>query len=302
MSTKSTHSKRSSSEALSLHRIPHLAPKTQHISASRVRKSWRPLPLNTQDRVKALLAAIQAETLATLQEPTRKTTYKLPNSRKPHTSISQADTDRTEAVTALIARLDKSVPKMSFPPPAGSRSKGGKNSTSDMDLSLLQTHQRTAQLSSQLSQTKQSSKILRLQLKTEEADLKRDRAELAELERNYRANVLADRRRGKDLHELARDLDGDGEGTVKVEEEDGEGIHELASTARMRSKTARGKDLLGQAQVEDDTQLKELVGTLRNHLGSLKGNTSSLSGLKTELRRTERDVQLWALRNRVGGL
>jgi kinetochore protein Fta7 len=283
---------------------PHLSARTLSIPASRVRKTWKALPTNTQDRIKTLLLAIQSESLASLQEegPARKkqrrgnATWKLP-------ATTPDDDDYTTATTKLIATLTKAVPKMTFPPSSARASKAtsAQQQPSDIDFSLEATLNRTQTLQHQVAQATQSAKLLRMQIRREEADLKRDRAELSTLETNSRAAETEGRRLEREgrVHPLARDVD---KVEMKAEDsEEREGIHEQVNKARSRTKAVNdGTELLpGSEEVEADADLQNLTKGLRSHLTSMRTNTQSLSGVRRELRRAQREVALWGLKEGV---
>ncbi|KPI35618.1 uncharacterized protein AB675_4804 [Cyphellophora attinorum] len=288
---------------------PRLSPRTLSIPASRVRKSWKPLPTNTQDRIKTLLLAIQSEPLASLQDegPAHKrrrgnATWKLPSTVE--------DDDYTTATTKLITNLTKAVPKMTFPPPRSSSARNSRKTSSiaqqqpsDIDFSLEATLNRTQTLQHQLTQATQSAKLLRMQIRREEADLRRDRAELSTLETNSRAAETEGRRQEREgrVHPLARDVDDEESKAENTDDDNDEGIHAQANTARSRTKDAiDGSELLlGSEEVEADADLQALTKGLRTHLASMRTNTQSLGRVRKELRRAKREVVLWGLREGV---
>lgn len=221
---------------------------------------------------------------------------------------------QAEAIQALMAKLVKAVPKMSFPP-AG-KSKGLRSATTttnakkgaimaEMDIDLEATFKRTAVLRSQVMQATQASKLLKRQLQAEEKDLRKDRAELKVLQENWDRTEAARKGQEQGLHALAREVDevdggGDGQ-VVKMEENEDEGIHEQASTARSRLRRPKGGmgGLLSQAAMNEDEDMKGLADALRSHLASMRTNTAGLRGVRRELRRAEHQVGLWGLRHGV---
>lgn len=140
--------------------------------------------------------------------------------------------------------------------------------------------------------------MLKAQIRAEEADLKRERAELRELEGNARSSAAGERERGRGLHGLATLSVGEEEEVdreVKREEEDdeeGKGIYEAASTARRRRRGDAGVGL-SHKEILGDTDLGLLAKDLRSHLGMMRQNAKGLDGVRRELRRVEREVRRW---------
>jgi hypothetical protein len=97
---------------------------------------------------------------------------------------------------------------MPFPPTSSTTRDNGSAAAGDTPFDLSNTLHRVASLQTQLNTNVQSAHLLRRQIRLEKQALKRDRAELAGLETALKANKQLRLQQAKNLHPLARNLNG----------------------------------------------------------------------------------------------
>ncbi|RMD42632.1 hypothetical protein DV735_g2464, partial [Chaetothyriales sp. CBS 134920] len=203
-------------------RYASLQPHTTHISRSRIEKTWRPLSRHAQDR---------------------------------------GNNTNNDAVTAIVAKLTRRIPRMPFPrAQATGLRRHTSTETTDMDFEATLTQICT--LEAQLAETVQSSKLLREQVRREEAAAARDRAAYRVLEAGARSEQGMAREQGKKLHWFELNIDDDEKG----------GERDYGPTVGLTGR-----------EIDADEQLKTLVLQLRGHIDSIAQNTAPLVGVSAAL-------------------
>ena len=181
---------------------------------------------------------------------------------------------------------------MPFPPRPNSASeaKGAEGGDFDFEGTL----DRINMLEGELSVNVESSKVLREQIKREEAMLKHDKEEYRRLEEGVRSERGLARTQEGRLHSIARGVEVDedqhgesgrfGNERERIEEHQMEESGQSWQTRRTRKQKT---DALTTAEVENDPHLAPLVKQLRSHLGSMQNNTASLKPVKEALEDAE---------------
>jgi kinetochore protein Fta7 len=270
----------------------HLSTHTTHIPASRILKTWRPLPSTTQDRIKSLLLSVKHDSKARRRKPAFKTL-----SKKAVTD-ALSDEDWEIVVDEVVEKLVKKLPRMPFPAVYSKKksTKGGKGASAE-DFNLETLLGRNAGLKATSSSNLGSAKLLRAQIRREERALKRDREELKGLQEGVRRASEGNGQRG--LHEVVGRMDRQEEKRMQNGERGREGMDEeediigvLQPTQATRPSRG-GKVVLMIEDVENDPELAPLVKQLRSHLMSMRGNVAGLKDMRTELGRAEDALRLF---------
>jgi hypothetical protein len=185
---------------------------------------------------------------------------------------------------------------MTFPPTSKKTQTSTSTTTSqtqhDIDLDYSATLHRSSTLTSQLSHTTSATRLLRAQIKREEAALRRDRDELRTLRENASSARAVARERERGLHPLARDLSlSSAPVSVTNTDDEERGVEDellnAGATARRRRRAGRGDDVLRERDIQADPALAELAEGLRSHLASMRANTAGMGGVRRELGKAE---------------
>ena len=180
---------------------------------------------------------------------------------------------------------------MPFPPHAAT---SASNTHSD-PFDLSSTLYRITVLQAQLTTNMQSARLLGAQIKREKQALKRDQAELAGLETALKTSRSADRRKTweRGLHPVAQDTyDSEAESEIERVEK----TNALAGI----SKTAVGDEFSSRPNyppsldADLDPDLASLLSQLRNHLASMRANTSSLQPVAAAIEETNTSIAEFA--------
>ena len=315
----STEPKRSRSRSRSQSkttRYAHLAPHTTHISRTKILKTWKPLPLSTQDRIRQVLLDVREESKArrrrALPKPkngiAKKAKIGIDGGRAGAREVVESE-DWEGAVDDVVEKLISRLPRMPFPlqhshssaktastpyPAVSQTTSKSTAASTDLDLSLERTLSRTSLLRATLSSNNQSIKLLKAQIKREDKALKRDKGELKGLEEGVRRGREVAARQRRELHPVARDMfDGDEEDRAGCGrtggEQDGEILDSLIPTT---ARTRRRKEHLALTNeaINKDEDLAPLVKQLRSHLGSMQNNVAGLEDLRSTMDNAEMTV------------
>ena len=262
-----------------------LEPHTTHISSSKILKKWKFLPPPSQDRVKALLLALKAESHSSHRNANIKSTSK---------KLDLSDAEHEAVVNDLVSRLCTRIPRMPFPPTRGAASE----KASEIDFDFEATLDRISKLEAELNMNVESAKVLREQVKIEEAMLRRDREEYKQLEDGVRSERALARRQEGRLHAIARDVEIDADGETDNFESRDLDQNRLRWQTRSRTK----KPALTNEEVGGDEKLAPLVKQLRSHLSSMSTNTAGMTPVRDALEDAEGALSAFAWKglNREG--
>lgn len=210
-------------------------------------------------------------------------------------------------MVTFCSRLLSRLPRMPFPPTNGSRakSKAAATGAADDSFDLSATLHRITTLQAELTMNTQSANLLRMQIKREQTALRRDRAELAQLESALRSSQTLRRKREKGLHPLARDLDNQSETeTTSIERMTaiaGIGIgrdvsrRESADGGRSLSDYTSARISCLDVENQPDLELHTLLRQLRNHLGSMQNNMACLNPVMAAMDDAKMELDRFAL-------
>ena len=307
--TSPASSIRSHSPSTSQPEYATLAPRNVNVSRSKILKKWKPLPQQTQDRIRGVLSDVKNESKARR----RKALPRNVNGKNTTREILSEE-EWEVIVDDLVAKLISRLPRMPFPPIKATKSSSSAPSTAtctdlSLNFSLEPLVIRTSYLRSILSSTQQSSKLLQAQIKREEAELKRDMAELKTLEEGVRRGRESAARQSKSLHPITRPLEHQDashiqdsrtavDGGFNYYDDDNETMLDTLILTTARTRTKKKHISLTASTLEEDPDLAPLVKQLRSHLNSMQSNVSSLQPVKRDLARVEGD--LLRLTSRLG--
>ncbi|TKA62966.1 hypothetical protein B0A49_11021 [Cryomyces minteri] len=216
-----------------------LKPRTRHVSQATIRTKWTSLPAPAQSQIRSLLLAAKRSVLASHPAEQRRT---------------EADA----AISILIRRLEKQLPRMPFPP---------KTRAGSFDAARLSEGCRG--LEGALTAVMQDVALLEAEIEREEAALERERTELKRLEGDARREEERQRRDAFKIHpllQLSDDLEDE-------DIEDGAGSIGLIATKRPLA--------LAQQSLFDnpDPELDSLLKQLGSHMESMQSNHAQVAGL-----------------------
>ncbi|KAK5459415.1 hypothetical protein LTS15_003543 [Exophiala xenobiotica] len=261
-----------------------LEPRIKNISQSTIQKKWKPLPTNSQDKIRQILLNVKTKRCGSTaripplgKAPRRRSAAKA--SSKTQVKEEEYDQIVEEIADKLISRL----PRMPFPPAPSTQSQD------DTPFDLSNTLHRTSSLQATLNTDTSSSHLLRRQIKREQRLLKRDRAELDALETGLKSSKGLRRRKERGLHPVAQQLD------FVVDDEnnnDDELAHEIErvnsitgismdnSVKDTMEHGARGGRSATMTTSLDEEgggeELDSMLKQLRSHLSSMRNNTASM--------------------------
>ncbi|RMZ91871.1 hypothetical protein DV736_g911, partial [Chaetothyriales sp. CBS 134916] len=194
---------------------------------------------------------------------------------------------------------------MPFPRHHNNQSTAAGGSSYEADFDFEATLDRIQRLEAELAETMESSKLLREQIRREEAAVGADREEYKILEAGARSEQSLAREQARKLHPVAReaDMDADEDEVERFdfdldedhdqdqEEEERAGWSGEAGVGAVRwmvqtqkQKTSGSSSRAGgltKSEIEQDEQLKMLVVQLRRHVNSIARNTAGLANTQT---------------------
>lgn len=163
----------------------------------------------------------------------------------------------------MIERL----PRIPFPP-------GTEEQHFDYEANL----NRMAKVEEQLTNNTHSMNLLRAQIKKEEALLKQDERELANLESAMKDNEAVRREQSRSLHPIVRDLGLENENI------------DILALDRAHSKSS----MVDVHELFEDEDMAPILAQLQNHLLSLQQNVSDLRNVKEAVCNVSRDLSTYA--------
>lgn len=279
----------------------HLASHTTHISQSRILKTWRPLPVSSQDRIKALLLSVKHDSKARRRKPHFQRMHK--NALKD--ALSDEDWEAT--VDDFVEKLVKRLPRMPFPATYSKATRASVRGGTAEEFSLEMLLSRNAALRSTMSGNVQSVKLLQAQIRREERALRRDREELKGLQDGVRSSRDAVGREPKGLHEIVAEMDRIqeerlGEGKVvrrdrglQMADNDDDMMDTLIPTQATKRRKA-DKVVLTNEVLDNNPDLAPLVKQLKSHLTSMRGNVAGLKAVRQELGLAEEALRQFDVR------
>ncbi|EXJ88527.1 hypothetical protein A1O1_05457 [Capronia coronata CBS 617.96] len=270
-----------------------LAPRIKNISQSTIRKKWKPLPASSQEKVQQIFFDLKKKRSGA--GGSGRIPAVVSKSRgggsgtRPNARARVQEEEYEKAVEEVADKLLSSLPRMPFPPTNGSKT--SKAAADDASFDLSATLHRIATLQAQLTMNMQSTHLLRMQIRREKAELRRDRDELAGLETALKSSQTLRRKREKGLHPLARAGVDDSQHEDEIPQEDIEKLNSLAGiavsqpapadrhaagwfTSILPASSALYPSLDSSARA--DPELDTLLRQLRSHLLSMQNNTSRL--------------------------
>ncbi|KAL2351929.1 CENP-Q, a CENPA-CAD centromere complex subunit-domain-containing protein [Cryomyces antarcticus] len=216
-----------------------LKPRTRHVSQATIRTRWTTLPAPAQSQIRSLLLAAKRSVLAS--HPTE-----------------QRRTEADAAISILIRRLEKQLPRMPFPP---------KTKAGSFDAARLSEGCRG--LEGALTAVMQDVALLEAEIEREEAALERERTELKRLERDARREEERRRREVFKIHPLLQLSD-------DLEDEDiDDGAESIGLITTKRSLASARQPLFDNPDPELDSLLKQLG----SHMESMQSNHAQVTGL-----------------------
>lgn len=282
---------------------------TKSIPQSTIEQKWLPLPSILQDKIKDLFSAIERPVLtrfgyggngtgAVGAAAGGKKTALVPGGAENERRRAEAQA----ATSAVVRRLSRKVPQMRFPADASSagvRKKGnvqGKGAEWMWDLESVMGRYR--ELEGRLGTGLHSVKVLRAEVRREEALLEKERKELAELEKNARAMEKRRVKAGAKRHAILNEIDfptrpKDTEPT----DADGQRFLEAKSTPDEKE---QDEDLDLESLLDDDDEIAPLLTQLRSHLDSMRGNSAQIEGLVPALREARVGLEVLAWKKMEG--
>ncbi|KAL2444405.1 hypothetical protein ABEF95_016537 [Exophiala dermatitidis] len=270
-------SKASSSSAAAGPQFATLVPRIKNVSEATIRKKWKPLPAQSQDKVRQILFDLKTKRAGASSSRRIATVGSMRHTRakRPGSNVQVREEEYEKAVEEVADRLLSRLPRMPFPPTRTS----SKADESPFDLSAA-LH-RISALQAQLTVNTQSAHLLRMQIRREQQALRRDKAELAGLQDAVKSSQRLRRKRETGLHPLARTAK-QGHGQDEIERMNaiagiavrGATGHDHDVGVSSHSTSASGPALT--IDEEDEPELGPLLKQLRSHLHSMRNNTASL--------------------------
>ncbi|EEQ87545.1 hypothetical protein RJZ56_001417 [Blastomyces dermatitidis] len=227
-----------------------LKPRTRHISERTIKTKWTTLPDSVQEKIKELFRSIE----------------------RPVVVRHRDERKRIEAQSAVLAvrkNLGRRLPRMPFPP-----------GTQDADFDYEAALDDNRALELQLATAANSADLLRAEIKREEAQLARERAQLEELEKNARTAQVERKRQTRNAHPVIRRLERSGERS--------DGSTDFTFTGPKDNTSML-------CEIDPDSELYPLIKQLRSHLESMQNNATQVAGLREAIIRSQSCLNLLPL-------
>ncbi|PGH23464.1 hypothetical protein AJ80_02418 [Polytolypa hystricis UAMH7299] len=231
-------------------RFAILKPRVRHIPEHTIKTQWTTLPESVQDKVNELFQAIERPVITRHRDERKRI-------------------EAQSAVAAVRKNLGKRLPRMPFPP-----------STKDVDFDFEAALGENRSLEVQLITTTHSADLLRAEIKREEAELAKERAQLEELERNAKAAKTERKRQIKNVHPILR----------RLERSERQGLG-AADFHLADSKIEEGM----LCDLDPDSEFGPLAKQLRSHLESMRTNTNQIAGIRDAVARAQASLNLLPL-------
>ncbi|PGH12788.1 hypothetical protein AJ79_04012 [Helicocarpus griseus UAMH5409] len=231
-------------------RFAILKPRTRHIAERTIKTKWTTLPDSVQEKVKELFRAIERPVITRHRDERKRI-------------------DAQAAVVVVRKNLGRRLPRMPFPP-------GTKDADFDYEVAL--NDNRALEL--QLATATNSADLLRAEIRREEAQLAKEKAQLEELEKNARAAQAERKKQAKNAHPVIRRLE--------RSRQQGGGYKDLIFAE------PKGHESMI-CEIDANSELYPLVKQLRNHLESMQNNASQVSGLGEAIARSQSSLNLLPL-------
>ncbi|KAK5234924.1 hypothetical protein LTR47_003759 [Exophiala xenobiotica] len=262
-----------------------LEPRIKNISQSTIQKRWKPLPTNSQDKIRQILLNVKTKRCgSTARIPPLGKAPRKRFAAKASSKTQVKEEEYDQIVEEIADKLISRLPRMPFPPAPSTQSQD------DTPFDLSNTLHRISSLQATLNTDTSSSHLLRRQIKREQRLLKRDRAELDALETGLKSSKELRRRKERGLHPIAQQLDfvvdddnnnDDDEHAHEIERVNSiTGISMDNSAKDTTEYNARGGRSATMTTSLDEEgggeELDSLLKQLRSHLSSMRNNTVSM--------------------------
>ncbi|KAL2376473.1 hypothetical protein RJZ90_007498 [Blastomyces dermatitidis] len=246
-----------------------LKPRTRHISERTIKTKWTTLPDSVQEKIKELFRSIE----------------------RPVVVRHRDERKRIEAQSAVLAvrkNLGRRLPRMPFPP-----------GTQDADFDYEAALDDNRALELQLATAANSADLLRAEIKREEAQLARERAQLEELEKNARTAQVERKRQTRNVHYAISCIISEGSLSQKaltchVRLIQSFGVWNARESEAMGVQTLHSLDRKI-TPIDPDSELYPLIKQLRSHLESMQNNATQVAGLREAIIRSQSCLNLLPL-------
>ncbi|EED15498.1 conserved hypothetical protein [Talaromyces stipitatus ATCC 10500] len=218
-------------------RFAWLKPQVKNVSKHTIKSKWSSLPEPAQGKVRELFRSLERPVIVR-QRDERK---------------------RIEAQVALggvVKTLERRLPRMPFPPLT-------KDAVFDHE-SVLNEHR---VLETQLSTTRNTVDLLKMEIEREEALLAKELKYVEEMEKNAKKAEIERRRQMKNEHPVLRHID--------VQNSTSETVSSAPFVIIDRS-----KDQATLCEMEPDREIQSIVTQLNGHLNSMQNNVAPFAALR----------------------
>ncbi|OKL61684.1 hypothetical protein UA08_02981 [Talaromyces atroroseus] len=227
-------------------RFAWLKPHVKNVSKHTIKSKWTALPEPVQDKVRSMFRSLERPVIVRQRDERKRI---------------EAQT----ALTAVVKTLERRLPRMPFPPLT-------KDTVFDHE-SMLNEHR---VLETQLSTTRNTIDLLKMEVEREEALLAKELKYVKEMEKNAKQAESERRRQMKNEHPVLRHID-----------DKPSHINESPAPFVVVDSS---KDQTALCEIEPDPEFQALVTQLNGHLSSMQNNFAPFAALQDAI--TEAQVAL----------
>ncbi|GAM37584.1 hypothetical protein TCE0_024r07624 [Talaromyces pinophilus] len=219
-------------------RFAWLKPQVKNVSKHTIKSKWSSLPEPVQSKVRDLFRSLERPVIVRQRDERKRIEAQV-------------------ALAGVVKTLERRLPRMPFPPLT-------KDAVFDHE-SVLNEHR---VLETQLSTTRNTIDLLKLEIEREEALLAKETKYVEELEKNAKKAEVERRRQMKNEHPVLRHID---ENSAHADE---------SSSSAPFVVIDRSKEQTALCEIEPDREIQSIVMQLNGHLNSIQNNIAPFVELR----------------------